>query len=221
MSRSDDVPAPAAVSHATADAACELACRRSLRGSRSRRAAAAQRRRRILRGRGSALVATAGLLLVSAGAIASTGTGGASAGAVLGPTTISAVQSALGIQADGVIGPSTRHAIKHFQRTHQLKPDGLLGPQTLTALGIDPDNQTVTSAAVDPRLAQIAQCESGGDPTAVSADGRYHGKYQFDYETWHSVGGRGDPAKAPEWEQDRRATVLLQRDGDAPWPNCT
>jgi hypothetical protein len=221
MPRSDDVPAPAAVSHVATDAACELAFRRSLRGSRSRREAAAHSRRRVLRSRGCALVATAGILILSAGAIASTGTGGAAAGAVLGPTTISAVQSALGIQADGVIGPSTRRAIRHFQRAHQLKPDGLLGPQTLTALGIDPDNQTVTSASIDPRLAQIAQCESGGDPAAVSADGRYRGKYQFDHETWTSVGGRGDPAKAPEWEQDRRATVLLARDGDAPWPNCT
>src|SRR5690606_32496172 len=50
-------------------------------------------------------------------------------------------------------------------------------------------------------LAAIAACESGGDPTAVSADGAYHGKYQFDLGTWESVGGRGDPAAAPEREQ--------------------
>lgn len=214
MPSSDDVP------HPVSDAACELAYRRSLRGSRARRAAASQRRRRVLRSRGSALVATAGLFIISAGAIASPGTGGAAAGNALGTTTIAAVQSALGIEADGVIGAATRRAIRRFQRAHELKPDGLLGPRTLRALGIDPDNQTVTSASVPPHLAQIAQCESGGDPAAVSADGRYRGKYQFDHETWHSVGGRGDPAKAPESEQDRRATVLLARDGDKPWPNC-
>ena len=38
-------------------------------------------------------------------------------------------------------------------------------------------------------LEAIAACESGGDPTAVSADGSYRGKYQFDYGTWASVGG--------------------------------
>ena len=43
----------------------------------------------------------------------------------------------------------------------------------------------------------IASCESGGDPTAVSADGAYRGKYQFDYGTWASVGGAGDPPPRP------------------------
>ena len=32
---------------------------------------------------------------------------------------------------------------------------------------------------IPPQLEAIAACESGGDPTAVSADGTYHGKYQF------------------------------------------
>jgi len=54
----------------------------------------------------------------------------------------------------------------------------------------------------------------------VSADGRYFGKYQFSRATWRSVGGRGNPAAAPEAEQDRRAARLFARDGTAPWPNC-
>jgi hypothetical protein len=69
-------------------------------------------------------------------------------------------------------------------------------------------------------LEAIAACESGGDPRSVSADGSYRGKYQFDYGTWASVGGRGDPAAAPEYEQDRRAAILYQRAGSSPWPVC-
>jgi Transglycosylase-like domain len=69
-------------------------------------------------------------------------------------------------------------------------------------------------------LDAIGQCESGGDPSAVSADGTYRGKYQFDYGTWASVGGSGDPAAAPEAEQDYRAALLLERSGSSPWPNC-
>ncbi|HEU4598188.1 MAG TPA: transglycosylase family protein, partial [Solirubrobacterales bacterium] len=38
-------------------------------------------------------------------------------------------------------------------------------------------------------LESIGSCESGGDPGAVSSDGTYRGKYQFDYGTWESVGG--------------------------------
>jgi peptidoglycan hydrolase-like protein with peptidoglycan-binding domain len=158
-------------------------------------------------------------MMLSAGAMAET-TGGAAAGSGLSKTTISAVQRALGIEVDGVLGRATRRATRRFQREHGLKADGLLGPRTLKALGVDPDDRRVTSAALDPRLAAIAQCESGGDPKAVSADGRYYGKYQFSLSTWRSVGGTGNPADASEPEQDRRAAKLLARDGTKPWPVC-
>lgn len=69
-------------------------------------------------------------------------------------------------------------------------------------------------------LDAIAACESGGDPTAVSSGGTYRGKYQFDYGTWESVGGSGDPAAAPEREQDYRAALLYSRAGSSPWPIC-
>jgi soluble lytic murein transglycosylase-like protein len=69
-------------------------------------------------------------------------------------------------------------------------------------------------------LDAIAACESGGDPTAVSSDGSYRGKYQFDYGTWESMGGSGDPAAAPEAEQDYRAAMLYAASGSSPWPVC-
>jgi hypothetical protein len=69
-------------------------------------------------------------------------------------------------------------------------------------------------------LESIASCESGGDPTAVSSDGTYRGKFQFDYGTWESVGGSGDPAAASETEQNYRAALLYSRSGSSPWPIC-
>lgn len=69
-------------------------------------------------------------------------------------------------------------------------------------------------------LEAIAACESGGDPTAVSSDGSYRGKYQFDYGTWESVGGSGDPTAASEAEQDYRAALLYSESGSSPWPVC-
>jgi Transglycosylase-like domain len=69
-------------------------------------------------------------------------------------------------------------------------------------------------------LESIASCESGGDPTAISSDGSYRGKYQFDYGTWEAVGGSGDPAAAPELEQDYRAALLYAQSGSSPWPVC-
>ena len=53
-----------------------------------------------------------------------------------------------------------------------------------------------------------------------SSDGTYRGKYQFDFATWASVGGSGDPAAAPEAEQDYRAALLYARAGASPWPVC-
>ncbi len=79
-----------------------------------------------------------------------------------------------------------------------------------------PESFGVSQSALD----AIASCESGGDPTAVSPDGTYRGKYQFDYGTWASMGGSGDPAAAPEAEQDMRAAELYSQAGSSPWPVC-
>jgi len=76
------------------------------------------------------------------------------------------------------------------------------------------------SVEMPPQLESIAACESGGDPTAVSSTGMYRGKYQFSVATWQSVGGSGDPAAAPEAEQDYRAALLYQRSGPGQWPVC-
>jgi hypothetical protein len=69
-------------------------------------------------------------------------------------------------------------------------------------------------------LQSIAACESGGDPHAVGGGGSFRGKYQFDYGTWARIGGSGDPAAAPEAEQDRRAAMLYARAGASAWPVC-
>lgn len=63
-------------------------------------------------------------------------------------------------------------------------------------------------------------CESTHDYGAVSDSGAYRGAYQFDVETWETVGGSGDPAAAPPDEQDARARELYARRGDQPWPIC-
>lgn len=76
------------------------------------------------------------------------------------------------------------------------------------------------TVTVSPALEAIAACESGGDPTAVSSTGAYRGKYQFSTATWQAVGGSGDPAAAPEAEQDLRAAILYEQSGPGQWPVC-
>jgi hypothetical protein len=202
--------------------------RRSLRASRARRAAKARRRRLALRGRAGITLAIALSAIAAGGALAQDAATPVAPG-VQSTDAVRALQKKLGVKADGVYGPRTRAAVKRFQRANDLDVDGIAGPQTLAALGLasagasSGSTETVSTAPSDgdqATLERIAQCESGGDPTAVSADGTYRGKYQFDRETWRQMGGSGDPADAPEAEQDRVAAKLLAARGTAPWPNC-
>jgi peptidoglycan hydrolase-like protein with peptidoglycan-binding domain len=139
-------------------------------------------------------------------------------------SAVRSIQRQLGITADGVFGPMTERAVKRFQRRHELVPDGIVGPLTRGALGLKPFSsrsvRRTSGGRLPAVLRQIAQCESGGNPRAVSADGTYRGKYQFDQETWEAMGGTGDPAEAPESVQDRLAIKLYRQRGSAPWGRC-
>ncbi|MFC6449324.1 resuscitation-promoting factor [Cellulomonas gelida] len=68
--------------------------------------------------------------------------------------------------------------------------------------------------------AALAKCESGGNPSIVSANGLYHGLYQFSVGTWRSVGGAGLPSQASPAEQTSRAKMLYLRSGAGQWPHC-
>ena len=191
--------------------------RTSLRASVERRIQRARRRRAARGGRRSLVIAVLTLCVATSGAFALT------------KEQTVAVQEKVGVTADGIMGPKTKAAIKRFQRRNGLDVDGVVGPQTLAAMGISSPtakaakHTTLTDAPPgtrSARLQSIAQCESGGDPTAVSPSGQYRGKYQFSRATWRSMGGTGDPADAPEAEQDRLAALLLEKQGPGAWPNC-
>jgi len=153
---------------------------------------------------------------------------------------VKAVQRRLRVTPDGVFGPLTHRTVKRFQRRKGLTADGIIGPVTRRHLRLRPFSR---SSVVHPRrrggeressadspagltdlpaaLVRIARCESGGNPRAVSADGRYRGKYQFMRSTWKAWGGRGsDPARASETHQDRVALRLYRARGVTSWPTC-
>jgi peptidoglycan hydrolase-like protein with peptidoglycan-binding domain len=140
-------------------------------------------------------------------------------------SSVRKLQAALEIPVDGVFGPQTEKAVKRFQKRKGLTADGIVGPDTRDALGLDPfahgSVQRKSSGVKLPAaLKRIAECESGGNPQAVSPGGRYRGKYQFSLSTWHNLGGDGDPVDASEATQDRIALKLYRRSGTAPWPSC-
>lgn len=83
------------------------------------------------------------------------------------------------------------------------------------------DHGGAPNVAIPSALRSIAACESNGNPRAISPSGMYRGKYQFSRSTWRSVGGSGDPARASETEQDRRAAILYRTGGPGHWPVCS
>jgi peptidoglycan hydrolase-like protein with peptidoglycan-binding domain len=224
--------------------------RRSLRASRERRGAALKRRRLLRGRRAALAVAGVFALSAGGALAAPGGTEklppttvkqaqralAVTADGVVGPRTKRAIrryQRSKGLSVDGRLGESTLQSLglssddASGSPPAQANADSTGGEEASDTTEPAPDEDvpaTDTPPAPTPSqaatLAKIADCESGGDPTAISPTGQYRGKYQFDRETWQHIGGSGDPAAAPEAEQDARAAQLLAKRGTAPWPAC-
>ncbi|HZE32289.1 MAG TPA: transglycosylase family protein [Actinoallomurus sp.] len=89
----------------------------------------------------------------------------------------------------------------------------------ILAIGPQP---TGAGAAARLNWSALAKCESGGNPRAVNPAG-YYGLYQFNRQSWATVGGSGLPSQASAAEQTYRAQLLYNRVGgnwQGQWPNC-
>jgi len=85
-------------------------------------------------------------------------------------------------------------------------------------------SESVAHPAVSGRAGQLnwaalAQCEATGNPRAYNPAG-YYGLYQFDVQTWQSMGGAGLPSNASPAEQTYRAQLLFKQRGSSAWPVC-
>jgi hypothetical protein len=60
-------------------------------------------------------------------------------------------------------------------------------------------------------------CESGGNPGAVSPDGKYWGLYQFDYGTWKAHGGIPSHYGSAGASEQHQVAARISYDA---WPNC-
>ena len=152
------------------------------------------RRRRTVRRARFGEVQTARMSLAVAtvaftGGVAAVATGGAGT-AMAAPTyslnlslgssgaSVKALQTALGITADGEFGPQTERAVKAFQRAHGLPPVGRVGPQTTAALHLGSSTPGATvkqrSATAPPAVSlSSAATKQLQAKLGVTADGEW------------------------------------------------
>lgn len=114
-------------------------------------------------------------------------------------------------------GANCKHIRKSLNTLRRMQYSGnhLLNPSRPYV----PPAQTATLRATGAPLTSIAACESGGNYSTNTGNG-FYGAYQFDLQTWQSVGGSGNPANASPAEQDMRASMLYAQRGSSPWPVC-
>jgi len=111
---------------------------------------------------------------------------------------------------------SAQQEVPHAQREVELAEIDLIGARQAEALARAA--RDAAALGLD-KWAALRRCESGGDYAMNSGNG-FYGAYQFDLQTWQSVGGTGLPSDAPPWEQDARARALYSARGAQPWPIC-
>jgi len=140
-----------------------------------------------------------------------------SAGAIAAPIPVVIAQETTGLEF-------AENAVAQAKQKAELRAEARAAKKAAERRVEEKKNQQhpagTPAVAVPPHLEAIAMCESGGDPTAVSADGMYHGKYQFSVATWAAMNGSGLPSQAPEAEQDMRAAMLYAQSGPGQWPVC-
>lgn len=128
---------------------------------------------------------------------------------------------------DGVKEVTTATIMKEGVETEHVIKEKVVKKPTkgITEIGTKEPEPEIDSSAEASSLnwSALAECESGGDPTAVNSAGGYYGLYQFSMATWQSAGGSGNPAEASASEQTMRAQKLYDMVGgnwQGQWPEC-
>ena len=78
--------------------------------------------------------------------------------------TVTKLQQALGLTADGQFGPGTEKAVKDFQQKNALAADGIAGPSTLGKMGVFKE---ITPAVV--QKSQMAGASSSSGPSGETS----------------------------------------------------
>lgn len=109
--------------------------------------------------------------------------------------------------------------VKHEHKRKAVEESAPVKVERQAKRAVEPE--TNVSASV---WDKVAQCESGGDWSIVSADGRFFGGAQFLKTSWDAMGGQefaAYPHHASKAEQIIVAERLLEVQGWGAWPACS
>ena len=95
------------------------------------------------------------------------------------------------LSVDGDYGPATKQAVTVFQRSQNLPPTGIVGPETWKALGplvLNSDEQLVDPDAINKEVLPLAPADPLAGPPFVTADAWAIGDAKTGRLLWHDKG---------------------------------
>lgn len=113
------------------------------------------------------------------------------------------IQSALGLNADGIFGTQTENAVKKFQKENGLYVDGIVGKKTLNALNINFDT--------DLSIFNSFKIELDIDEYHLPKGEYLNGNYKNDYIILHHTAGGANPRSVVDyWGRDSLGKVATE-----------
>ena len=116
------------------------------------------------------------------------------------------IQEVVGVKADGDFGPKTEDAVKKWQAKNSLTPDGVVGPKTWKAMGLDALATTDISERHNP-ISDKLHIEQYFLPKDEYLSGPVKKEFVFLH---HTAGGHNPYQVVDMWGRDDRGRIATE-----------
>jgi hypothetical protein len=140
--------------------------------------------------------------------------------AQLGPESSSGATSPAAVRQRATTLDAARASVPLPRSSSDPSPHTVMPPIDASRASRGSPRTVAPGATDDDTWAALARCESSGNPSARSGNGRYSGAFQFSDATWQGLGYEGRAADHPYGVQLEAAKRLQARSGWGQWPRC-